>query len=629
MQFFDTIKRFLSPRPVGGAFQESRLTIRIKLMTIISVIVALSLGLMIFLATYFFLADSRIRVEENNMKLTNVTSASVSSLINSVRQIAEVAASGPAEGARLERTLFGGDRGWIFFGEYRAGDPAPRQVRSLINRQYLIANDLAERDIAGLTTRYAGAFQRCFQGSVSLVNASPGFRSPIIGLCFPYERSAGEKSALIVFQKMDSFLAAFQSEGGGITQNIMVSEDGSVVAHSDTRVVLAGASMADSPIVDAMRRSRVDNGLMRYTEKGGEAYLGAYGKMAFAGVGIISTVREDLAFEAVYGIRRRNLLLMGAVICLALIVVYFFASGISRPIKRLTGAARLVEEGNYDVNLPPESRDEIGVLTNTFNSMTRGLRERENLKVSFGKFVNKELAELSLSGELHLGGERKECAIFFSDVRGFTAMSERLRPEEVVEFLNQYFSEMVRCVNETHGTVDKFIGDALMAVWGALKSYGNNTENAINASLMMRAALLEFNRSRGTGRKPAIHIGCGINTGPVVAGQIGSDEKLEYTVIGDAVNLASRVESLTKHFGVDILITQHSLEKVKNTYRVVKMDEMRVKGKAKPVVVYAVLGRMDDPGCPRSVEELRERVGIEFDAKAHGRSFKDAKYSPA
>ena len=134
----------------------------------------------------------------------------------------------------------------------------------------------------------------------------------------------------------------------------------------------------------------------------------------------------------------------------------------------------------------------------------------------------------------------------------------------MVEFLNEYISRMVNCVNVTRGVVDKFIGDAIMAVWGAPVSYGNDTQHAIDCALMMRNELIAFNRGRGGAKRPIIHIGCGINTGEVLAGQIGSEERMEYTVIGDAVNLASRIEALNKPFGTDILISEDAYRLVPN-----------------------------------------------------------------
>jgi adenylate cyclase len=174
---------------------------------------------------------------------------------------------------------------------------------------------------------------------------------------------------------------------------------------------------------------------------------------------------------------------------------------------------------------------------------------------------------------------------------------------------------MVQCVNETHGVVDKFIGDAIMAVWGAPISHGNDTENALNGALMMRKALMEFNKGRGGDKKPIIKIGCGINTGPVLAGQIGSSERMEYTVIGDAVNLASRIEALNKPFGTDILISTDTYNEIKDIFRVEPMQKIKVKGKSEPQQIYAVLGRLDDPSAPKTLEDLRKMLGIEMKGK--------------
>ena len=379
---------------------------------------------------------------------------------------------------------------------------------------------------------------------------------------------------------MEKFLSAFKTSG--ITENFMVNGDGVVLAHPNSNIVLSGTNLSNSPIVKAMLKSTVDNGLTRYeNEESKKFYMGSYKKIGFAGIGVISTVLEEKAFEQVYNIQRRNLLIMAITLCTAILVVFVYANTLTNPILNLVEATKKIEEGQFRVDIKPVARDEVGLLTNSFVKMGKGLEEREKVKSMLGSMidpvVNKEVAEMVLNGELKLGGEKKNCAIFFSDIRSFTAISEKLDPQEVVEFLNAYMTEMVRCVNETHGTVDKFIGDAVMATWGAAFSRGNDAENAVNGALMMRKALLKFNEGRGGDKKPIIKIGCGLNYGPVVAGQIGSSDKMEYTVIGDAVNLASRVETLNKPFGTDILISEDLYNIVKDIFKVEKMKAIKVK----------------------------------------------------
>lgn len=591
-------------------FRLSRWTIRIKLQFIISGIIFVSLLGMILTASYFFRKDSELRVQENGLKLNEVIALnirnSVTSIGQSVRITAEVLERKASSREFLEKTIFGDETDLIYLGVYSREGNRLRATRRLISPEFLRKNELSEKELTGLTPKYAPEFLRTFTDSIVLVNASPGFSTPLVGISFPYKNN----QILITYLKMNFFLEAFQASG--ITETFMVNDDGTVVAHSDQNIVVSGARLADSPIVKNMRTNPVNNGLMRYQDSEGDWHLGSFRKLPFGGLGIVSTVSEDKAFAQVNNIQRRNLYLLIVVVTLAILIVFFFARGLTEPVLKLVTAARMIRDGNYTVDMKPTNHDEIGLLTDSFNSMSYGLMERENLKVSFGKFVDKELTEMAMTGELALGGERKEVAVFFSDIRGFTAMSEKLRPEEVVEFLNGYFTRMVRCVNETNGRVDKYIGDALMAVWGAFRPHGNEAENAVNAALRMRDELLDFNRGRGTARKPLIQMGAGINLGPVVAGQIGSDQKLEYTVIGDTVNLASRTEALTKHFGVDILITNHVLDRVKGMYRVAKMDEMKVKGKTKPITVFAVLSRTDDPNGPSNLNELREYVGIQY-----------------
>ena len=274
-------------------------------------------------------------------------------------------------------------------------------------------------------------------------------------------------------------------------------------------------------------------------------------------------------------------------------------------------ASRKIEEGQFELDMEPTTGDELGLLTESFVQMGKGLAERERVKETFGKFVNRQIAEQALKGDLMLGGTRREATIFFSDIRSFTAISEKLAPE-VVEFLNDYMTRMVDCIEKTGGVVDKFIGDAIMAVWGAPVSSGSpeaDAMKAIEAMIMMRAALMEFNQGRGGDEKPLIRIGCGVNTGPCLAGQIGSLQRMEYTVIGDAVNLASRIEALNKPFGTDILSSENTYNMVKDHIVAELMPSIKVKGKTDPLNIYSVVNLKGKEG-PQTLQEVRDLLGI-------------------
>jgi adenylate cyclase len=228
--------------------------------------------------------------------------------------------------------------------------------------------------------------------------------------------------------------------------------------------------------------------------------------------------------------------------------------------------------------------------------------------------------------------------VFFSDIRSFTAISEKLSPQEVLEFLNDYMERMVACVISTGGVIDKFIGDAVMAHWGAVESAGSPARDALNAvraALMMRAALANFNHGRGGEKRPPVRIGCGLNSGHLVAGQIGSDERLEYTVIGGTVSLADKTETLNKVFGTEILITENTWRLVRSRLVTEEMPSVTVNGKnvrifavinaADPEMAEELLGdaakipkmnpetnrRCLGPGGPRTLKELRTLLKME------------------
>jgi class 3 adenylate cyclase len=299
--------------------------------------------------------------------------------------------------------------------------------------------------------------------------------------------------------------------------------------------------------------------------------------------------------------RRSILLVAGIVSVIAFILsvtVYLFVTEnmVVKAIKKFSKGVIEIARGNFSFHVNITRNDEIGDLATTFNSMADGLKERDLIKDLFGKYVQKEVAERALKSEIKLGGERQEGTVLFSDIRSFTTISEGLDPETLVSMLNRYFTVMVDHIIRCKGVLDKYIGDALMVHFGILGDTDSSADNAVLAAIGMIKSLREFNDEQESLERPVIQIGVGIHTGDLVAGNIGSPNRMEYTVIGDTVNLASRAEGLTKLFGAHIVITQAAYESLKrpDSYLIRPLDLIVVKGKTKPVQMYEVFDADDE-----------------------------------
>lgn len=279
-----------------------------------------------------------------------------------------------------------------------------------------------------------------------------------------------------------------------------------------------------------------------------------------------------------------------AVIGLGVVVAQLVAI----PVFELVRASSQVADGKFDVQVRELAQDELGVLSQRFNVMVQELKQRQYMRELFGRVVSEDVREALLAGQISLGGELKTVTILFTDIRGFTTLSESGSPQEVVNLLNNYFSVINKVIHETGGLVNKFGGDSTLAIYGAPVSLppAESARRALEAALLLRERLAEFNDVRQLMGQTAIRIGIGINTGEVVTGNIGSEERFEYTVIGDTVNVASRVQSLTQDFTeTNILITDSTLMALGHSVVVEVIDygEMALKGKQQLVRVYGVL----------------------------------------
>ena len=288
----------------------------------------------------------------------------------------------------------------------------------------------------------------------------------------------------------------------------------------------------------------------------------------------------------------------------ALLLGSGLAGGITSPIQTLIASMQQILTGNFQHRIPVDRQDEIGVLAESFNEMAGGLEEREQIKETFGRFVSQDVADAVLSGRVPMGGERREVSILFQDIRGFTTISEQTDPAQLVHMLNLFFTEMVAAVEAEGGIVKQFTGDGVMALFGAPVAYPDGPARAVRAALGMLDRLGDLNPRLQAQDLPALRIGVGIHTGEVVAGRIGPDKRVEYAVVGDPVNLASRIEGLTKEMQATIVISQETASRLDASFVFGRTAMFPVKGKTQPVQVVEVLG--NEPAEPVQQSERHE-----------------------
>ena len=283
------------------------------------------------------------------------------------------------------------------------------------------------------------------------------------------------------------------------------------------------------------------------------------------------------------------------IITLIIIVIGIFLSVIlgiyfSRPIKKLQENAKALGTGDFDQRVQIRRNDEIGDLGSAFNEMAEGLSEREKIRETFGKYVSPEIRDEILSGRIPFDGERRMATLLFSDLRDFTPYVEEHSPEEVIKGLRSYFTAMQNAIDSNDGLVLQYVGDEIETVFGVPLWHEDHAQRAIRAALEMRTSLEELNQIRiAEGLTPFRH-GIGIHTGEVLAGNTGSEDRLSYTLIGQTVNLTSRIEGLTKEFKCDILASEEVVKQLAGSFNLKKEPPQMVKGYSKPIIIYQVIG---------------------------------------
>jgi adenylate cyclase len=545
-------------------------------------------------------ADIRATAEKNNFMVNQRSATEVENIIKMIRAdtltLLNILSAIPDEALIQEAAHF--------FFEQNTHIAAivtsePSDNWELINSNFFSSNGVQPERVPAFIEQNIDAVRRAEFGTELLKNGTPIFGMPILVLLGPWRNGV----AVMVFFSAENITENF---GTGTNASFMVNETGDVLVHPDQELIRNGANLSNDAFVQIAIRSMEQQVQTQYTDADGVTYFGAFQKLSAANLTVLTHIQFNVVFEGILATTRRNIYLTVAVLFLSILLIWFFAKTISTPLELLTVAAKRIEEGDYHLELKNKNQDETGVLMQSFINMSHGL-------ANFERFTNKAIVRVARSGKLPLGGVVKTATIAFIFIRDFNEMAEGLSADEIVQFINEYMFRMVPCIVNTGGAVDKFLthgGIIIMALWGTVESAGSPEGDALNcirAVLMMRASLRSLNQEwKGNSRKDVsrIKFGCGINVGEMVAGQMGSDDRIEYTVIGDTVNLAARFEGPNDLFDTDILITENVYKLIGEYLLIEEMPSIEVKGKIEPLKVFSVVNMRDEDQATRILKDL-------------------------
>lgn len=302
---------------------------------------------------------------------------------------------------------------------------------------------------------------------------------------------------------------------------------------------------------------------------------------------ILIRLKQNPSINEVEGMSNTLLIIIPVLLTISLFITFFVSKLYQVPLVRMKNDALKIAKEDYEVGGEINSNDELGVLQESIILMAKELREKAFIKDTFGKIVEPEIRDHLLKGNINLGGELVQIAVLFSDIRNFTNLSERFPPDKILMMLNRYFDKMSNCIREEKGLVNKFIGDAILAIFGAPINIENHSQFALQAAIKMRIALNELNEEFESEGFPSLEIGIGIHSGEVVAGNLGTRTRMEYTVIGDTVNVASRLESLCKEFQTDLIFSESVNLSLKD-FQTEPLGSVFVKGKTKSVNIFTI-----------------------------------------
>lgn len=595
-------------------------SIGFQLSTIMAILVLISLISVIIIVNHFIRESEGVTAEANNMTLNSRAASSIENeltqILSSSFQIldtmSEIANTGNKNLLITSQNLYFQHNPKI--ASIMLADEKNINLR-LINSDFFERNKI-ERNV--LDEIYSSNTDKIKLAKKS--NAQCKDISEFLGeTAMATFVSCGEKSSqvCIILFSTELLTETFSLGTNALSSTYLVNFDKEYLVGGEKNLVDLKTLSKNDYLIDTMIASEKDNAQIRYKANNKKEYFGAYKKLSNFDIGVITVAEAKIIYQAINVTTRNNifltLIILGFTVLIVLLYTHYM---ISKPLKTLKNAVQEITKGHFNNSyidmLNVKRKDEIGVLNSGISD------EREFLN-TFSHFTNPSVASAIATKSINFEPNPKDVTIFFSDIRGFTAISDDFKKKygndsanKIIGFLNDYMARMVLCVTLSHGNIDKFEGDAIMAVWGLLrnedlsfenlpdgnerrtkeishlKAVKEDAVNCIMGSLAMRYSLMEYNKmAKNSDFKPEIKIGCGINTGRASVGLMGCDQKMEYTSIGDAVNFASRTESSNKPCGTDILISEDTYNLLKNDYIRCEENNFTIKQENSPYEIIA------------------------------------------
>lgn len=529
-----------------------RFSLGIKLVLIVTLILLGSIWTVTFLMGLMVSSEFVQNTENVNFIINDRAAAGIEERLNSIRSEALLL---------LDMSSTVGDNvslNWQLKNIFFERNPAIAAIiipgkKELINQQFFNTNEISNEKLTAWLAEKTIPIERAKKNDPVIMNASPVFRINLLALFYPWQ-GTGFEDAVVVFFSPQNLL---EITATGTSSTLVVNGDGDLLVSQDFSQLLTGENISNSAITRALEKDPGETVRISYSEAGNR-FLAAGRRISSADAMVFSVLDYSLITRQITAVSRRNILLSVTVMFLAVLITWFFSKSITNPLKKLIAAAGRIELGEFDIVLEPKSHDELGLLTERFNNMGKGLSKWEEKKELAGRQNNQMITRKFMLKDENFKGENLQAVVLFVDLVSFMDIAGKNNAKEALFLLNSHISQMTECVEKQGGVVDKIMGSSLFALWGIPVSKGDFTEevmNSIHAALMMRNVISKRN-SRKSQDSPMFRMACGIHTGIVLAGSMGVTNYSSYTVTGETVNNAAKCGEISAQTGTDIVISK-------------------------------------------------------------------------